>query len=82
MPAVELPSSGASAALVATLRTWRLEEARRKRVPAFRILTNRALVALAQARPRTSQALRDVSGIGPKVAKTYEAQLLGLCATG
>ena len=80
-PAVPLPSTGASAALVASLRSWRLEEARRKRVPAFRILTNRALVALAQARPKTSQALRDVSGIGPKVVQTYERQLLALCAS-
>ncbi len=79
-PAVALPSTGASAALVASLRSWRLEEARRRRVPAFRILTNRALVALAQARPRTAQALRDVSGIGPKCAQTYEAQLLRLCS--
>jgi len=79
-PAVPLPSTGASAALVASLRSWRLDEARRKRVPAFRILTNRALVALAQARPTTSQALRGVSGIGPKVVQTYERQLLALCA--
>ena len=79
-PAVALPSTGASAALVASLRSWRLDEARRKRVPAFRILTNRALVALAQARPKTSQALRDVSGIGPKLVQAYERQLLALCA--
>jgi len=81
LPAVALPSSGASAALVAKLRTWRLEEARRRRVPAFRVLTNRALVALADARPKTAQALRGVAGIGPKVVQTYQAVLLGLCAS-
>jgi DNA topoisomerase-3 len=77
---VELPSTGASAALVASLRAWRLTEAQKKRVPAFRILTNRALVAIAQARPQSAQALRGVPGVGPKVVQTYSAQLLTLCA--
>jgi DNA topoisomerase-3 len=79
-PAVELPSTGASAALVASLRAWRLTEAQKKRVPAFRILTNRALVAIAQARPQSAQALRGVPGVGPKVVQTYSAQLITLCA--
>ncbi|MEO6598909.1 MAG: RecQ family ATP-dependent DNA helicase, partial [Polyangiaceae bacterium] len=66
-PAVELPSSGASAGLVATLRAWRLTESKKKRVPAFRILTNRALVAIAEARPLNAQALGGVPGVGPKL---------------
>ena len=78
---VVLPTSGGSVKLVNTLRAWRLEEARRRRVPAFRVLTNRALVALADAKPTTAQALRNVNGIGPKVVQTYEAILLKLCAT-
>jgi DNA topoisomerase-3 len=79
-PAVELPTSGASAGLVATLREWRLKEAKKKHVPAFRILTNRALVAIAEARPASAEALRSVAGVGPKVLRTYSAQLVGLCA--
>jgi DNA topoisomerase-3 len=78
-PAVALPSTGASAGLVATLREWRLKEAKKKRVPAFRILTNRALVAIAEARPGSADALRSVTGIGPKLFQSYGAQLLGLC---
>ncbi|MES1174184.1 MAG: DNA topoisomerase 3 [Myxococcales bacterium] len=78
-PAVELPSSGAHAGLVATLRAWRLTEAKKKRVPAFRILTNRALVAIAEARPRNAQALGGVPGVGPKVLKTYSSQIVSLC---
>ncbi|MEO8904347.1 MAG: DNA topoisomerase 3 [Polyangiaceae bacterium] len=78
--AVELPTSGASAGLVATLRAWRLTESKKKHVPAFRILTNRALVAIAEARPGSAEALRGVSGVGPKVLKTYSAQLVGLCS--
>jgi DNA topoisomerase-3 len=79
-PAVALPSSGASAPLVAILRAWRLKEAKKKHVPAFRILTNRALVAIAEARPASSEALRGVPGVGPKLLQTYSAQLVGLCS--
>ncbi|HTA90708.1 MAG TPA: DNA topoisomerase 3 [Polyangiaceae bacterium] len=79
VPAVRLPQTGPSAALVETLRAWRLKESKRKRVPAFRILTNRALLAIAEARPVTAEALRGVPGIGPKLIQKYSAQLLGLC---
>jgi DNA topoisomerase-3 len=78
--AVALPVTGASADLVATLRAWRLTEAKRKRVPAFRILTNRALVAIAEARPGSSEALRNVKGLGPKLLQTYSTTLVELCA--
>jgi DNA topoisomerase-3 len=81
-PAVALPSSGPSAALVESLRAWRLKESKRKRVPAFRILTNRALVAIAEARPHSAEALSGVPGIGPKLLKSYSAALLGLCTPG
>ncbi len=79
-PAVELPSSGKNAALVERLRAWRLEEARRRRVPAFRVLTNRALVAVAEARPTSASELRNVQGLGPKLLKDSGAQLLALCS--
>jgi superfamily II DNA helicase RecQ len=79
-PAVTLPSSGPSAALVETLRAWRLKESKRKRVPAFRILTNRALVAIAQARPVSAEALRTITGLGPKLLQTYSTQLVTLCS--
>jgi len=78
--AVSLPATGASADLVATLRAWRLTEAKRKRVPAFRILTNRALVAIAEARPGSTEALRNVKGLGPKLLQTYSSTLVELCA--
>ncbi len=79
---VELPSSGASAGLVASLREWRLAEARRRRVPAFRVLTNRALIAVAEARPTSAKALLGVPGLGPKVVEQSGKQLLALCARG
>ena len=78
-PAVTLPVAGPGAALVATLRAWRLVESKKKRVPAFRVLTNRALVAIAAARPASPAALREVTGVGPKLLKSYGAQLVALC---
>lgn len=79
-PAVELPSTGENARLVETLRAWRLGEAKRRRVPAFRVLTNRALVAVAEARPTSAQALLKVKGLGPKVLQQSGAQLIALCS--
>jgi DNA topoisomerase-3 len=78
-PAVELPETGASAALVERLRSWRLQEAKKRRVPAFRVLTNRALVAVAQARPAQLRDLEGLEGLGPKVIKDSGAQLISLC---
>ncbi|MGQ0504986.1 MAG: RecQ family ATP-dependent DNA helicase, partial [Myxococcaceae bacterium] len=46
-----------SSALEEALRTWRLAEARRRKVPAFRILTNRTLSAIAEARPASPSEL-------------------------
>ncbi len=79
---VALPATGPSAALVATLRAWRLLEAKKKRVPAFRVMTNRALVAIADARPASPSALGAVKGVGPKLLKSYAAQLVALCTRG
>ncbi|MBL8912645.1 MAG: DNA topoisomerase 3 [Archangium sp.] len=79
--ALELPESGANAGLVAKLREWRLEESRRRRVPAFRVLTNRALVAVAEARPSNAQELRAVKGLGAKVMREHGARLVALCST-
>ena len=74
-----LPTVGPSAGLVAALRAWRLQQAKRQRVPAFRVLTNRALVAIAEARPGTTTSLSAVTGVGPKVLQAYGSQIVALC---
>jgi DNA topoisomerase-3 len=78
-PAVALPTVGPSAGLVAALRAWRLQQAQRQRVPAFRVLTNRALVAIAEARPGTTASLRAVTGVGTKLLQAYGSQIVALC---
>ena len=64
--------------LVELLKAWRLTEAKRKRVPAFRILTDKTLYGLASARPRDQDGLLEIPGIGPKLVEKYGTALLGM----
>ncbi|RJS23864.1 RecQ family ATP-dependent DNA helicase [Corallococcus sp. H22C18031201] len=70
----------ASPVLVESLKAWRLAEARKRRVPAFRILTDRVLGAIASARPATGAELMSIHGVGPALTERYGAQLLSLVA--
>jgi DNA topoisomerase-3 len=69
----------AEPALVAELKRWRLSEAKRAGVPAFRVLHDRTLLALAAARPRDETTLLAVPGIGPALLARYGRQVLGIC---
>ncbi len=62
--------------LLAELKAWRLQEARKRRTPAFRIMTDRTLEALVRAQPSDSDELLEVRGIGPKLAEKYGKVLL------
>jgi superfamily II DNA helicase RecQ len=62
------------------LRTWRLVEAKRRGVPAFRILTDATLQAIAEARPSTASELLAVPGIGLKSVQDYGAAIFRLVA--
>jgi len=64
------------------LRQWRLAEARKRRVPAFRILTDRVLVALSRACPSDEDELLEVSGIGPHTAKKFGRGILAVINRG
>ena len=66
----------ADAKLVDALRTWRLDEARRRGIAPFIILHDRTLMAIASVRPRNVDALLDVPGIGPAKCATYGQGIL------
>jgi DNA topoisomerase-3 len=68
--------------VVEALKVWRRAEAQRRRVPAFRILTDRAVTALAATRPRNETDLLNVPGIGPTIVQKYGAEILGIVAAG
>jgi DNA topoisomerase-3 len=62
------------------LRAWRLSEAKRRRVPAFRIFGDRALLNIATTAPRNEAELLAVQGIGPGIVKKYGAHISRLIA--
>ncbi len=63
-------------AIVSRLRQWRLETAREEQIPAFRILTDRALRAIAAAKPGTLGQLLRLPGIGPRLAEKWGEDIL------
>jgi DNA topoisomerase-3 len=68
--------------IVEALKAWRRAEAARRRVPAFRILTDRAVAALAATRPSTESDLLNVPGIGPTIVQKYGREILGIVGSG
>ena len=64
------------------LRTWRLLEARRRGVPAFRIFNDQALRAIAQTRPATAADLLAVPGIGISAVEKYGRQIYRILEEG
>ncbi|HET7099569.1 MAG TPA: HRDC domain-containing protein, partial [Terriglobia bacterium] len=63
--------SSDAARLEAALRAWRLAEARRAGLPAFRIFSDRTLRALAASRPATTEGLLAIPGIGISKLEKY-----------
>jgi ATP-dependent DNA helicase RecQ len=73
------PATGtASPANIDALREWRRQEAARRSVPAYVVLHDRTLAALAASRPSTLDALSEIPGIGPAKLEAYGKDLLAL----
>jgi superfamily II DNA helicase RecQ len=70
-----LDASGHRAA--AELRRWRARRAKELGVPAYRLLSNRQLDALARMRPMTLSTLLEVDGIGAARVSAHGEELLG-----
>jgi ATP-dependent DNA helicase RecQ len=68
----------ADEALFERLRAWRRETAAAASVPAYVVLADKTLRALATARPTAEADLAAVPGIGPAKLERYGAALLGL----
>ena len=71
-------SPDADPAVLAALRSWRADVARRAKVSPGVVLSDRALTAVASARPTDPGALSELPGIGPVRAETYGDQLVAL----
>jgi ATP-dependent DNA helicase RecQ len=69
---------GANPALVARLKAWRKEQAEKQGVPAFVVLHDSSLLAIAEARPQGLADLAACPGIGAAKLERYGAALLAL----
>ena len=67
-------------ALVERLKSWRLETARTKKVPAYVILHDATIETIARVRPQSETELASIPGIGPAKLEAYGDALLELCA--
>jgi len=70
------PAAPADEGILTALRTWRREEARTRAVPAYVVLHDRTIDAIASARPRTMADLAEITGIGPTKLAAYGEQIL------
>jgi len=64
--------------LEAALRAWRKDEATKKHVPAFRIMTDKALLGVAASQPENETALLAVHGVGPSLVAKHGAKIFQL----
>ena len=88
LPGAPLPRLGAARAqdtpaagdegLFERLRAWRLDRARSDEVPAYVVLHDRTLRALAAARPASRAELAAVGGFGPAKLERYGDDVLAL----
>ncbi|MGE0711794.1 MAG: HRDC domain-containing protein [Planctomycetota bacterium] len=62
------------------LRDWRNAAARDRGIPPYAVLTNRQLLALAEAAPTTRAGLQRVRGLGKQRVARFGAELLALLA--
>jgi len=69
-------AAGADADLFTRLKSWRSEEAKRQGVPAYVILHDATLMAIAQVAPKDLNALAGISGIGEKRLQRYGEAVL------
>ncbi|HEX5656585.1 MAG TPA: RecQ family ATP-dependent DNA helicase, partial [Polyangiales bacterium] len=70
------PQADAPEKLLEALRAFRRDEAKARGIPPFRVMTDRALVAIAQERPSSEAELRALPGVGPTLAKKHGARIL------
>jgi ATP-dependent DNA helicase RecQ len=75
------PEQDLDAGLLARLKEWRREEARRQAVPAYVILHDATLAEIARRAPEDVAALGDIAGMGSKRLERYGAALIALVTT-
>jgi superfamily II DNA helicase RecQ len=75
------PSSPAEAARREALASWRKQRASDDGVPAYVVLDNKTLDAIAADQPTSLGELGRIKGIGPAKLERYGAEVLGILAS-
>jgi ATP-dependent DNA helicase RecQ len=65
--------------LAASLKAWRAGEAKRLRIPAYCVLHDRTLAAVAFARPASPRQLLEIDGMGPAKVEKFGPAILEIC---
>jgi ATP-dependent DNA helicase RecQ len=66
-------------ALMARLKEWRTVEAKRLRVPAYCVMHDRTLNAVAFSRPTNPRQLLEIDGIGPTKVEKFGSAIIEIC---
>jgi superfamily II DNA helicase RecQ len=80
--AAAAPLTASEEALAVRIKEWRAAEAKRLRVPAYVVLHDRTVTALAQARPGNPKQLLAIDGMGPAKVEKFGEAILGMCGAG
>ena len=64
--------------LAQKLRGWRLRTAKKEKVPAYRVFSDKTLTALIEERPGNREALKHIEGIGPIKFEKYADEIIKL----
>lgn len=65
--------------LLARLREWRVETAKKQKVPAYVVFTDATLQAIAEWKPASAAELAGIPGVGSVKLERYGASVLKLC---
>jgi superfamily II DNA helicase RecQ len=71
-------AAGDDVGLVRDLKAWRLREAGRQQLPAFKVLSDRAIEGIARALPKDDEELLGVAGMGERLVRKHGRALLRL----
>jgi DNA topoisomerase III len=68
-------AAAADSRMEKSLRAWRLEEAKKRGIPAFRIFSDQVLRTMAEHAPRTDEELLAIPGVGMSTVEKYGSHI-------
>jgi hypothetical protein len=81
-PGLSMPLDSRGKALLERLKAWRAEKAKQYGRPAFAVMGNTTLHAIAYERPEDEETLCSIKGIGAKKIEQFGSELLAIVRHG